>query len=202
MSPGEPSIKGSAFREALRWFAEAHGAEKIAEACRTLPPAIRSRVDPAKETLGVLPATWYPAPVVHAILDAVLAGAPPWQRAELAKAAGRATVERTLRSVHRAVFSALATPERYAVHAQKIWNLYHDTGRLEVEVSRGRAESRIGEWAAHHRFVCDMHQHAAPVIYETMGLPVSGSRRLECVSTGGQRCRFETLWTPGRRVSG
>jgi hypothetical protein len=191
---GAPSIKGAGFREALRWYAETHGAERIAAAFRTLPAEIQARLDPAKETLGILPATWYPTDVVHAILDAVLAGSGTRQRADLARAAGRATVEGTLRGFYGAVFGALATPERYARHAQKIWSLYHDNGQLEVVLSRGGAESRITEWPGHHRFICDMHLAAAPVVWESMGMPVTGSTRLECVSTGGKLCRFETQW--------
>jgi hypothetical protein len=189
-----PSIKGSAFREAFRWFAETHGVERIAAAVRGLPAEMQGKLDPTKEGLGVLPATWYPAPMVHAVLDAVLAGSTTRQKQELAKQAGRATIERTLKGFYGAVFGALATPERYAKHSQKIWNLYHDNGRLEIALSPGRAESRMIDWPGHHRFICDMHQHGARFIYESMGLDVTGSNRLECVATGGKLCRFETRW--------
>lgn len=188
-------IKGSAFREFVRWYCENHGPAALEAASRALPPETRDLLDPQRDGFGILPSAWYPAPIVHAIFDAAIAGRSPRERADLARAGARATLDRTLRGVYGVLFAALATPERYARFAQRLWSSYYDTGVLVIERSvPGKAQSRIRDWDAHHRFLCDMHQHAAVFIYEAMGLRVVGTTRLECVSTGGTACRFETTW--------
>ena len=188
-----PRIKGAAFREFLRWYAPRFP-DRLAAVARDLPDV---RLDPDKDGAGVLASSWYSAASVHATIDALLAGLASRQRAELARGAGRATLERTLTGVYRLLFQIMATPERYARHAQRLWDGYYDTGTITIDVGPGRAESRIAGWAAHHPFICEMHVHAAACIYENMRLEGVVSNRRECVALGGTVCRIETTWRTG-----
>jgi hypothetical protein len=195
VSPRAGRIKGSAFREFLRWYGETHGITSVEQALAGLPPETRALLSAHKDGFGILPSTWYPAPVVHAILETFLAGRTTRERAELARAGARATMERTLRGVYGVLFAALATPERYVRFGQRLWDAYYDCGTVVMDLpAPGRLRSRIFDWPGHHRIISDMNQHAGAVIIEAMGLTVTGTARAECVSTGGTECRLETSW--------
>jgi hypothetical protein len=188
-------IKGSAFREFLRWVGEQYGPALVEQALVGLPPATRAMLDAGKVGFGILPSAWYPAPVVHAILETFLAGKSARERAEMARAGARATMDRTLRGVYGVLFSALATPELYMRFGQRLWNAYYDSGTVIMDMpSPGRLRSRIFDWPGHHRFICDMNQHAGAFILEAMGKAVLGTSRSECVATGGRECRMDVTW--------
>lgn len=188
-------IKGSAFREFLRWYGERHGQAAVAGALAQLPPEAQPLLDPGKDSFGILASAWYPAPLVWAILETFLAGRSTRERAELARAGARATMDRTLRGVYGVLFSALATPELYVRFGQRLWDAYYDSGTVIMDLpAPGRLRSRIFDWPGHHRFICDMNQHAGCFIIEAMGLKVTGSSRSGCVATGGRECRIETFW--------
>jgi hypothetical protein len=185
-------IKGAAFGELLRWFFEHHPGRVAAAVERVAPGDLRP--DPRKPGMGILAGSWYPAPEVHALLDALVAGLPRAERTAIARAAARATMDRTLRGLYKLLFDALATPERYARHAQRLWNSYYDGGTLTVTPRGDGADSVVSDWAAHHPLICEMHVHAAAFIYEAMGKKDVSATRLECVATGASACRFSVSW--------
>jgi len=183
------NIKGAAFREFVRWYAKG-APDRVADAAK------RSalRLDNHKDSLGILTGTWYPAVEVHHFLDILLAGISPAHRSELARTGARVTIERTLSGFYKLLFSAMATPERYARNAQRLFSAYYDQGTIRVMSGRGEAVSRTTDWAAHHPFICEMHRHAAGFIYEAMGCVGVVTMRLECVATGGSACSVRTSW--------
>jgi hypothetical protein len=187
-------IKGAAFREFVVWVGESRGASVLARAVAHLPNSEQARFDLDRPGLGILPATWYPAPLIHRLLDALLEEA-PGQRIALARGGARATIDATLRGVYRILFAALATPERYARHSQRLWDGYYDNGRLEIHSAEpGVALSRISGWSSHHPLICEMHEHAAARLYEAMGCRDVRTRRLTCIASGAAACEFETRW--------
>ena len=198
MEAQEPStgrIKGAAFREFLVWYRASVGQERFSLMAADLPPTVLEHIDPLGKHLGVLPSTWYPAPVVHSLLDVLTAGHNDEARKKLAFEASAAVMARTLRGFYRFFFQIMATPERYAKHCGKLWGSYYDSGRFEVSMpSKTLALCTVSDWSTHHPFICELNWGAAGEIYRAMGCTNVLVDREACVDVGGRECRFVTTW--------
>jgi hypothetical protein len=189
-------IKGAAFREFLSWFWLKHGDAALRAAADRMDPEWRPLLDPERAILGVLASEWYPAPLVHALLDAVTADFSRDARAEAADEAARAIMNRMLRGVYKTLFQLMATPARYQRFGPKLWNAYYDTGEFRIDMPNEKtAICTIKNWDAHHPFICELNCAAAPPVYEMMGCKVVRVIRTECVSLGSSRCEFVTNWS-------
>jgi hypothetical protein len=188
-------IKGVAFREFLGHYATTYGKARIATVLAGLAPEQALTFDINREYLGVLPSTWYPAPVVHALIDGLTAGMSPKERDTLAVQAARAVMGSTLRGIYARLMELFVTPQIYARFAQTLWRSYYENGDFTVVIADAQtAECTIRGWQAHHPFICDLNREAATVIYEGMGLARVSTERTHCVARGDPHCRFITRW--------
>jgi len=189
-------IKGAAFRELLAWYGRTHGQDHLLSHVQAMPRALAAELDPRREALGVLSSHWYPAEVVHALLDEITRGRSPAELDALTRDASRAVMQATLSGLYRVLFEWMATPARYARYAPKLWSSYYDSGRLSIDYDEGaaRAISTVSHWPGHHPLICDLNRGASPVIYTTMGCKEARCTRLSCVSRGDAECRFVTTW--------
>ncbi len=191
-------MKGSALAEFIRWYDQQRGRDVLAAQVTILPVALQQRLglDRAKDSLGILASRWYDAEAIGALLDAIVADAPPEERELMARHAAQAVMQRTLRGVYRLLFQWLATPQRYASFANRLWQSYHDSGRMTVEqVTPTMAICTITDWHGHHPFACAMCRASAEVIYTEMGCKQVTCEREQCVDEGAEECRFVTRWT-------
>jgi hypothetical protein len=197
-SLGGPSIgkiKGIAFREFLVWYANEYGKGALAAAAHQLPSEHVGLFNPAAETLGVLASKWYPGELVHALIDELTRGRPADEQESMARAGANAVMAATLRGVYKVLFDWIATPQRYARHAGKLWTSYYDSGSLEVvESTRQSARAVVRDWRTHHPFICDLNREASRAIYEAMGCVDARCERIACVSSGDAACSFITTW--------
>jgi hypothetical protein len=192
----EPQIKGSGIQPFLAWYAERHGAERLAGVARRIPPERRACFDLDDAQLGVLPSAWYPASAIHGLLDSVGLGLSPAERRELAREGARAIMGSNLKGVYRWLFQTMMSPERYARNAQKLFSRYYDTGTMEKSVLPGGGHlSVVSGWAAHHPFLCDLIQGTAECVYAELGCRDVQVRRTSCVAEGATDCRFEIRWS-------
>ncbi len=190
-------IKGAWAAEVFRWYAREHPT-RIAAMFEALPPAIRAKLEPGKDAFGLLPATWYPAEFIHAMLDAMLRDVPRPLHARLARAAAKATIDGTLKGIYRPLFSAIATPDRYRRYVQRFWQASHDTGQADiVALSDHEHEGHIRGWYAHHPFICDIIVAGNPILYEMMGCTAARTERIRCRGEGDVECAYVTRWRPG-----
>jgi hypothetical protein len=138
-APGR--IKGAAFREFVAWYEQELGRAQLLTLLRSIPDDLRRELelDPARESLGILSSRWYPADAIHALLDAIIAGIDPDRRRESIERAADAVMRATLRGVYRILFEWLATPDRYARFADRLWRSYYDSGRAS-----GLHDPRLG----------------------------------------------------------
>jgi hypothetical protein len=188
-------IKGAAFREFVGFCEQRLGRDSVQRAVDRLDPSVRAPFDREREAFGIVASTWYPAEVVHALLDELIRGRSAEERAALARDGSRQTLEATLRGIYRTLFAVLATPERYARHAGKLWSAYYESGALEVTATTAHgASSRIVGWRAHHPFLCELNAASPAIIYEAMGCAGAQSSRVACVDHGDPCCAFETTW--------
>jgi hypothetical protein len=182
-------IKGTAFREFLVWYGTRYGRERIARAVQR-----HRQFDDASVDLGVLPNVWYPAPLVHALIDELTEGFTQDELAVMAQDAATEIMKKTLRGVYRAVFNLFVTPDRYRRHIDKLWSLHYDNGRPLIEVvGPGAHRVRYVDWAGHHPFVCTLNMSSAIPIYEAMGCRDVSWSRVSCTDAGGT-CESLVRW--------
>lgn len=193
---GGARIKGAAFREFLRFYVKTYGEAALRERSARMPAALRASLALEEPVLGVIQSTWYPAPLVHALLDELTRDMGNAEIRSLASKASAAVMQTTLRGLYKVLFDWMATPERYARHAPKLWHSYYDSGTMEITVQASGTEALtvIRDWAAHHPFICELNRGAAEAIYGAMGCSDVVCERVACVSRGDAECRFVTRW--------
>lgn len=121
-------------------FCEQHDDRaRLKRALGALQQAYPSDVDPERSGGGFLASRWYPAELVHALVDEMIAGRSQAGQDALAKHAASVIMGRTLRGVYKFLFSTFATPDLYARHAQKLWSLHYDNGSCTSTISLAKA---------------------------------------------------------------
>ncbi|HEU4410356.1 MAG TPA: hypothetical protein VFS43_34195 [Polyangiaceae bacterium] len=196
VAPNVDCYKGVAVRELVDWCVASFSEARVHEAIAGLGGAQWRGFDLGREGYGVLPGGWYPATAVNGLLDALLVGVPAAEQARLAKGAAEATAGKTLRGIYGKLLRLLCTPALYAKHSQRVWDSYHNTGRLIVRLEGPRALTTVTDWQGHHPFVCRMNAEAAKIIYTTLGQRGVSTVRMKCVSERAEACVFLTTWTP------
>ncbi len=188
-------IKGAALREFVRWYSGRAGIDAVEELLAGLSPGARAAFDLRRSDLGILQTEWYPAGVVHELLDRIVKDLPVAERTSMARESARAIMDATLKGVYRMLFRAMMSPDRYAKNAQTLWSRYYDTGKIQKTAGGPWAhQTIIGGWEAHHPVLCDLHVASAEYIYQAMGCREVQVRRTGCVSEGGPVCSFEVTW--------
>lgn len=188
-------IRGAAFREFLIWYEIRFRGPALARAIESIPVRFRARLDLDAPAFGVSGSAWYPATLVHGLVDGLLWGLSPEERSAIARESGEFVTEQTIRGSFRTLFELIATPERCARHAQRMWRAYYETGASTVtRVSPACYEQRVEGWAEHHPFICEMHAAAAVVLYRSMGCDRPRVQRTGCVSEGMPACTSRIVW--------
>lgn len=189
-------VRGSAFREFVRWYGIAVNVDRLRAAVASLPEEHQALLRPDDPALGVIASTWYPAPLVHRLIDELIAGFDPMTREQLARNAAAAVMDVTLEGVYRLLFRWMATPARYAKYASRLWASYYDSGEFMIVASvPGQATAVLRDWPSHHDFVCELNLRAATEIYKAMGCREVETVREACIGHGDSECRFVTRWT-------
>lgn len=192
--PGK--IKGAAFRQLIVWWDQTHGK---ADVLRALEQARKIAVDRTlsddREALGILPSVWYPAPLVHALLDSLLGAVDDETQKALAFAAADSVMTATLTGVYKAVFMALASPQRWATHIQRIWSMHYDSGIVRIDEPEPRLHvNHFTEWRAHHPFICKLNMASGRPTYTAMGCKDVEVQMLTCISHGASECTSTVRW--------
>lgn len=189
-------IKGAAFREFLIWYARKEGQVRLDAHLAACPTELQDQLSAGKPGLNVLASRWYEAHLVHALLDEVARGRNRIELRELATAGSQAVMNATLRGLYRVLFEWMASPDRYARYAGKLWEAYYDSGEFSLtpEASGKGAISIVRNWSSHHPLICELNRGAAIAIYSAMGLEGVTCDRPACVGEGQAECRFITRW--------
>ncbi|HMJ11811.1 MAG TPA: hypothetical protein VK524_10385 [Polyangiaceae bacterium] len=187
-------IKGVALGEFARWCGAKHRA-RFEAALRRLPAHLVAQLDVQNPTLGLIATDWYSTDLIHAFFDALLHGLSAEQRLEFFREGTRAFTRQTMNGVHKGLAQILGTPERYALHAQRIWSTYYDSGVYTIEsLGPTAALCTVERWRAHHPSTCLYTWGAIGAVYESMGLSGVEVDRQSCVSEGASACAFEVHW--------
>jgi hypothetical protein len=171
--------KGMGWTDQIRCYERIYGRDKLLAAVRAMPERWRHGLNEDHPVLGVLEGSWYPELQRYAFFDAILHDLLPLQQQHLAKVMAKEVMDRSLRGLHRMVFAVIATPERFAKHAQSLWSMHHDSGRLEVRMpSPASLEAVVLDSPVHHPFACMLNHYACVVTLEAMGCKDVTERRI------------------------
>jgi hypothetical protein len=197
----DDAYKGAALTSFLEWYAALAGPVKLDAALDTIPEDYRRQLDRTQRSMGILPATWYPALLVHALLDAIVKQVGATDIDDFAERAGRAVTEKLIGGLYAGLFRSMASPDLYAKYAPKLWRSYYRMGRVEAEVvDSGETRVRMSEWPGHHPLVCDINRAAAGLIFQKMGCAKVESVRTRCVHGGQRYCEVVLTYMAGLRL--
>lgn len=190
-------MKGAAMREILRWHERNGGRDQLRAIGERLPPELRVLVDLDVEALGVLPNTWYPAPLSHAILDGMFAGLTREKRTIRMREGAHAAIRVMGRGMYRLVLEKLATPRVLASNIQRLWSLLYDDGDRSFALTPPMgAESITRDWSGHGLVLCELMTENTAAVLETMGLANVTVERVACVAHGAPQCVTRYRWDP------
>lgn len=192
----EPTIKGAAIREFFTWYEARFGIEAVRRMAAAVPEDLRTLLDPDEPIVHLLPSSWYPARLVHAMLDAIAAEHGLTAMERIAREATREVVAHGTNSVYRFLLAKLVSPEMYARMIPRLWRQLHGSGDRSVTiVSEGLAESRIARWPGHHPLLCVLTNELMCAIFEAMGCRNVRWQRERCISRdGGTECVSKVTW--------
>ena len=193
---GEAMIKGGAIREFFAWYEGKFGLDSLRHMARQVPPDLAPLVDPDDPVVHFLAASWYPARLVHSMLDTMNEGRSELEIERLARDATRHVVAHGMNSVYRVLLKKLGSPQIYAAMIPRMWRQLHDSGDRSVEiVEDGRAISKVANWAGHHRVLCMLSTSLMCAIFEQMGKKNVKWTCTRCISRdGGSECVYEVRW--------
>jgi hypothetical protein len=194
------NVKGAVLREFVLFCQQHDDRQRLTRALRALDEAYPGSVEPERLGGGFLASRWYPAELVHVLVDEMIAGRSDAEQKKLAQRAANVIMSHTLRGVYRFLFSTFATPDLYARHANKLWSLHYDNGLVEVDNKPREglhrvAHTRVLRWISHHPFVCMMNGAATIPIYEAMGCRNVRCEVIACVSDGSPNCAWIVHWS-------
>lgn len=194
--PAEPKIKGGAIREFFTWYERRFGADHVRAMAARVPEDLRGLLDPDEPIVKILPASWYPASLVHAMLDAIAEERSQVELERLAKEASRDLVKNGMNSVYRFVLAKLVSPEMYARMIPRLWHQLHTTGERKLEiVAEGEAKSTIARWPGHHPTLCALTNELMCAIFEAMDCKNVRWERVRCITRdGGDECVSTVTW--------
>jgi hypothetical protein len=191
----EPKMKGGVIREFFDSYQKEHGIERVRELLPRVPPDLRALLDPDDPFRTILPASWYPARLVHAVLDAMTEGMSEEQIRTFVHDSNRVVMQRATSSAYRFFLDKLLTPEMYALAVPRFWKQWHTTGVRKMRIVRnGEAESIVAKWGGHHPVLCTVTIETMCSVFELMGKKDVKWVRTACVSSGAPECVTRLTW--------
>lgn len=190
----EPMVKGAAIREFVAWYEQRHGIERLRTIAERAPEDLRHYLDP-DDPLNILASSWYPARLVHSILDTLSEGATRSEIAKMAHDSNRWVVARGMNSVYRFMLERLVTPEMYAACVPWMWRQLHTTGERRITMTSDHGfESVVAHWPGHHPVLCVLVIETMCAVLEAMGKTGVRWTRRSCVSRGDRACVTDVTW--------
>jgi hypothetical protein len=195
----EAMMKGGAIREFFAWSERKFGIESVRSMARKIEPAeLRSLLDPDDPIVHFLPSSWYPARLVHAMIDIAIEGRTETEVERLARDAARHVVANGMSTVYRVLLEKLGSPQIYARLIPRMWRQMHDTGDRSLEIEHdGRATSKVARWAGHHPILCMSATSLMCAVFEQMGKKNVKWTRVHCIARpgGSDECVYEVTWS-------
>jgi hypothetical protein len=195
MSVTAEGIRGAALRPFVDWYAATHGDAGLRRALTVLSDADRRRFNGAARGLGISIAAWYPAAVIHQVLDRLLEGMDARGRATLASQGAENTLTASLTGFVGVAFRALASPHVCALVGPQMWHAFYSGGRVRIDAQGRRCHvMEVSGWAGHHGFLCEMNNAAGRAIYRSAGCRAVTTEHAACINRDDRACVYVIRW--------
>lgn len=183
------NVKGTALTSTLRFVEERFGKDGLQAVRAELPAESRAILES-----GVLVSSWYPLPLLLAIMRSAQArfGA---AQPDLYRQLGRASADYALTGVYR-IFFRFGSPQFIISRAAAVWQKYYDTGEMAAVVAeKGHAVVEIRGFKDPAVELCERIGGWMERTLELSGAEVKHIIHEPCAARGGPVCRYEGWWT-------
>jgi hypothetical protein len=188
---GRGNFHGSGIVSAVEYFVQKHGNAAANDVVAKLPREHRQFVKPNSPNLGLLGARMYPYPFVGELVRTMIAVVHPPDEDAYIREIVAAGMDATIGTINRIILRYIATPADHAANAQRIWNLYHDSGVVKVLVATQQEYTvENADWPNHDVTVCKICLEARRRVLEKTGVPRVDATRLKCQAWGHESCVF------------
>ena len=195
MSHQSGGIRGAALRPFVRWYAGVHGEAGLNRALSPLSERDRRRFDSSAPGLGIERSSWYPAPLIHQMLDGLLEGLDPAGRRRLSESGADAAIETSLNGILSVAFRIVVSPRVCALVGPQIWNAFYSSGRVRIQALGSRSHRmEVRDWDGHHAFLCQMNNAAGRAIYQAAGCRNVSTEHAACIDRGDDGCAYIIRW--------
>lgn len=186
-------LSGSPLVGAADWFVRKYGAAASHELVIRMSARWPGVLAPHVASLGLLGARRYEYAFVG---DFLRTGALVTKTEEDAfiRAMAIAGIEASMSTIARVVARYAATPERLAARGQETWNLFHDSGRVEIVLGPRDYVTTTRDWAGHDVAVCKNAMEVRRYLLTFGGLRNVVASREKCLSWGHDVCVTRMRW--------
>ena len=178
---------------AIEWFVTRHGNAAAHELYVRMSSRWRDLLRPHDPALGILRARSYPYAFVG---DLLRFGASVAKQDEdlFIRDAAIAGVDSVMGTIARVFVRYAATPESLATRAQDAWDVFHDSGRIEVVVTGNNYIATTYDWRGHDVAVCKNAMEGRRHVLANSGLRNVTARREKCQAWGHDVCVNRVRW--------
>lgn len=184
---------GSPIVGAMAWFVRKFGTAAGHELVVRMSARWPSMLSPHAPGLGLLGARRYEYAFVGDLLRTSALVAKVEEDAFI-RGASSAGVEASMSTVARILVRYASSPERLAARGQEAWNLFHDSGRVEVVVGDRSYRSTLHDWLGHDVAVCKTVMEVRRHILAKSGLRNVTAIREKCQAWGHDVCVTQIRW--------
>ncbi len=189
------AIRGAALGPFVTWYAGAHGRAGLERALAGLTESERARFDPSAPGLGISGAAWYPAGIVHRMLDGLLDGMDAREREALAASGADHAITASLDGYLGLGARMLGSPQLCATLGPRLWHAFYRAGRVRIDPQGRRCHvMEVSDWPGHHGFLCAMNNASGRAIYRAMGCEAVTTQHAACIDRGDQACVYVIRW--------
>lgn len=187
------NMVGTPIVAAFEHYLRVHGAAAGHEVFARTSPRHRSLLSPHAPVLGLLGAKWYPYPFCAELLKNAAAAVRADEDAFLRELAV-AGIDGSIGTVARILLRYAASPSSLAARGQEAWNMFHDEGRVSVDLTERRYVVSIHDWTHHEPLVCKISKEVRRRLLErAVGGPVEAHRD-RCIGWGHEACVVRLEW--------
>lgn len=189
------AVRGAALGSFVAWYADTHGRAGLERAFANVPPGDLSRLDLRKCDFGIAAADWYPASVVHRMLDGLLDGLDDCGRSALAQSAADGSLTSALDGYLGIVCRAFMSPWACALVGPRLWRAFYSSGNVSIVADGNRSHvMTVRGWDGHHDFLCEMNNAAGRAIYRAAGCRSASTEHAACTGRGDRNCTYVIRW--------
>ncbi len=189
------TMVGTPLVGAMEWWLQRYGRAAGHEVLTRLSPSARAQLDPHHPSLGLLGARRYPYAMLSELFKAMAVVARAPSEDQFLREVAAAGIDAAMGTAMRVLLRLAANPKSLAARGQEAWDMFHDSGRVQVVCSEHDYVSTITDWRGHDVVMCKIALEVRRRILEQMGLRDVTAHRERCVAWGHECCEVRLHWS-------